>query len=324
MEDVDRKNAKVAIIGSGLIGRNWAMIFAGAGYRVCLYDVEPGQVSRALDATQHTLAGYQEKGLLRGQGSAVEQAERIKGTINLQECISGAFYVQECVPEDVDIKKKVFGQIDDLMDDDTIVASSSSCLTATMFAEDFKHRQNMLVAHPVNPPYFLPLVEIVPAPFTWLNVIQKVRSLMEEIGQSPITLKYEARGFALNRIQYACINECWNMYKTGLLSAEDIDRVCTEGLGRRYAFIGPLETMHLNAHGVEDYCQKFAQGAYNVQQETFHPLPVLYDLKTAKNVQEELEKRVPLEKLPARRAWRDNMLAGLAKFKAESEKDDFK
>jgi L-gulonate 3-dehydrogenase len=65
----------------------------------------------------------------------------------------------------------------------------------------------------VNPPYFLPLVEIVPAPFTWLNVIQKVRSLMEEIGQSPITLKYEARGFALNRIQYACINECWNMYK---------------------------------------------------------------------------------------------------------------
>lgn len=70
------------------------MIFAGAGYRVCLYDVEPGQVSRALDSTQHTMAGYQEKGLLRGQSSAAEQAERIKGTTNLQECLSGAFYVQ--------------------------------------------------------------------------------------------------------------------------------------------------------------------------------------------------------------------------------------
>jgi 3-hydroxyacyl-CoA dehydrogenase len=87
-------NLLIFIDFSGMIGRNWAMIFAGAGYRVCLYDVEPGQVSRALDATQHTLAGYQEKGLLRGQGSAVEQTERIKGTTNLQECISGAFYVQ--------------------------------------------------------------------------------------------------------------------------------------------------------------------------------------------------------------------------------------
>lgn len=322
MDEQERKNTKVAIIGSGLIGRNWAMLFAGAGFRPCMYDIEPGQISRALDSTQHTLAGYQERGLLRGQGTAAEQASRIKGTTSLQECLEGAFYVQECVPEDKELKKRVFGQIDDLMNDDTIVASSSSCLTASMFAENLKHRQNMLVAHPINPPYFLPLVEIVPAPFTWLSTIEKVRTLMSSIGQSPITLKYEARGFALNRIQYACINECWNMYKTGLLSAEDIDKVCTDGLGLRYAFIGPLETMHLNANGIEDYCKKFANGAYEVQQETFHPIPVSYDLKTARQIQNEFKDKVPLDKLSSRREWRDNMFANLARLKTELKKGE--
>ncbi|KAL4232707.1 Crystallin [Mactra antiquata] len=320
MAEQGSKNLKVAIVGSGLIGQNWAMIFAGAGYQPCLFDVDEGQLSRALEGTRQTLSKYEKEGQLRGKGTASEQADRIKGTNSLQECLDGAFYVQECVPENLDLKKKVFGEMDSLATDDMILASSSSCLCASSFAADLKHKQNTLVAHPVNPPYFLPLVEIVPAEFTCPEVAKKTRSLMEEIGQSPITLKYECRGFALNRIQYACINECWNMYKTGLLSAEDIDKICTDGLGLRYAIIGPLETMHLNANGIKDYCERYAQGAVEVQKETFHPLPVMYDTETAEKIEQELQSTLPLEKLQDRRVWRDGMLAGLAKYKNDSNK----
>lgn len=317
MADHEKGKGKIAIIGSGLIGRNWAMIFAGAGYHPCLFDVDPGQVSRALEATETHLKDYEKKGQLRGQETAEEQFRRIKGSSSLQECLQEAFYVQECVPENIDLKKKVFSQIDEFARDDMILASSSSCLLASMFAGSIKHRENTLVVHPVNPPYFLPLVEIVPAPFTKPEVTLKARALMEEIGQSPITLKFESLGFAVNRIQYACINECWNMYQTGLLSAEDIDKICTDGLGMRYAFIGPLETMHLNANGIKDYCERYAQGAYNVQKETFHPVPVMYDTDTAEKIQEEFKNHLPLEELQERRKWRDNMLAGLAKYKQE-------
>lgn len=313
---------KIAIIGSGLIGQNWAMIFSGAGYQPCLFDVDPNQLSRALELTREALLGYEEKGFLRGQGSGKDQADRILTTTSLEECLKGALYVQECVPENIDLKKKVFGDLDLLLADDMIAASSSSCLCASMFADGLKHRENMLVAHPINPPYFVPLVEIIPAPFTKPEVTQKVRQLMEDIGQSPITLRREALGFALNRIQYACINECWNMYKTGLLSAEDIDKVCTDGLGLRYAFIGPLETMHLNANGIEDYCERYAQGAVNVQKETFQQIPVLYDTETATKIQEEFQTSLPVDKLQDRRKWRDSMLAGLAKFKSDSKKED--
>lgn len=322
MASGDQLKGKIAIIGSGLIGQNWAMIFSGAGYQSCLFDVDPAQLSKALTTAHEALQRYEQKGFLRGQGSAKVQAERISTTSSLEECLKGAVYVQECVPENIDLKKKVFSDLDKLVADNMIVASSSSCLCASMFADGLKHRENMLVAHPINPPYFVPLVEIIPAPFTKADVTHKVRQIMEEIGQSPITLRQEALGFALNRIQYACINECWNMYKTGLLSAEDIDKVCTDGLGLRYAFIGPLETMHLNANGIKDYCERYAQGAVNVQKETFQQIPVLYDTETAMKIEEEFQTSLPLDKLQERRKWRDSMLAGLSKFKSDSKKEE--
>ncbi|XP_052808553.1 lambda-crystallin-like [Mya arenaria] len=322
MAEKPSESKKVAIIGSGLIGQNWAMIFAGAGYQPCLFDVDPGQLERALQGTRKHLSEYETKGFLRGSGTANEQADKITGTSSLSECLDGAFYVQECVPENIDLKKKVFAEMDGLVGDKTILASSSSCLCASMIVDGLKHQHNAIVAHPINPPYFVPLVEIVPAPFTSPEVTSSVRKLMEDIGQSPITLRQECLGFALNRIQYACINECWNMYKTGLLSAEDIDKVCTDGLGLRYAFIGPLETMHLNANGIKDYCERYAQGAVNVQKETFQQIPVLYDTETAQKIQEEWTNSLPLDTLPERRVWRDEMLAKLSKLKIEDSKSE--
>lgn len=312
---------KIGIVGSGLIGQNWSMIFASAGYNVTVFDVDPDQLKRAQSSLKSTLEQYERDGYLRGKLTAVQQMALISTSSSISDCLKDAFYVQECVPENLDLKKKVFAEMDAVASDGVILASSSSCLCASMFTEGLTHKANMLVAHPINPPYFIPLVELVPAPWTKQDVVTKARGLMEEVGQSPITLRRESLGFALNRIQYAAINESWNMYQSGLLSAEDIDRVCHTGLGLRYAFIGPLETMHLNANGITDYCERYAEGAYNVQKETFKPVPVMYDVSTAEKVQEEFNQTIPLDKLAERRRWRDKRLAELSKLKKTLDED---
>ncbi|XP_069102316.1 LOW QUALITY PROTEIN: lambda-crystallin homolog [Argopecten irradians] len=312
---------KIGIVGSGLIGQNWSMIFASAGYNVTVFDVDPDQLKRTQSSLKSTLEQYERDGYLRGKLTAVQQMALISTSSSISDCLKDAFYVQECVPENLDLKKKVFTEMDAVASDGVILASSSSCLCASMFTEGLTHKANMLVAHPINPPYFIPLVELVPAPWTKQDVVTKARGLMEEVGQSPITLRRESLGFALNRIQYAAINESWNMYQSGLLSAEDIDRVCHTGLGLRYAFIGPLETMHLNANGITDYCERYAEGAYNVQKETFKPVPVMYDVSTAEKVQEEFNQTIPLDKLAERRRWRDKRLAELSKLKKTLDED---
>ncbi|BFZ10216.1 hypothetical protein BsWGS_13255 [Bradybaena similaris] len=307
---------KIAIIGSGLIGQSWAMIFAGAGYKVTIFDILPEQVSKALETVKLRLTKYEAQGCLRGSLSAQKQISLVSGSSSLEECLHGSSYVQECVPESVELKKKVFHQMDPFITDDMIVATSSSCIGVSQFAGDLKNRHRTLVAHPVNPPYFIPLVEVVPGPWTLPEVTAKTRVLLEAVGQSPVTLSREVPGFALNRIQYSIINECWNMYKDGLLSASDIDKVMVDGLGPRYAFIGPLETMHLNADGIVDYCKRYAQGAYNVSS-TFIPPPILYDVPTAEKILKEVEETIPLERVAESQAWRDERLAALAALKQQ-------
>lgn len=310
------KKEKIAVVGSGLIGQSWSMIFAGSGHSVTIFDIYPEQVEKALANIRTTLARYEEQGCLRGELSAQEQAKLITGSSSLKDCMQGAYYVQECVPESVDMKRKVFEQMDPWVTPDMVVATSSSCICVSQFAGGMKNKQRTLVAHPVNPPYFIPLVEIVPGPWTLPEVTARTRNLLGRVGQSPVTLSKEVAGFALNRIQYSIINECWSMYQEGLLSAADIDKVMVDGLGPRYAFIGPLETMHLNADGIVDYCNRYAQGAYNVCS-TLTPPPIMYDVPTARKVQQEMEVTIPLDQVTARRKWRDERLAALAGLKTK-------
>jgi L-gulonate 3-dehydrogenase len=136
--------------------------------------------------------------------------------------------------EDVQLKKQVFSEIDaNITNDEMTVGSSTSCFLPSLFTSGLKHQANFLVAHPINPPYFIPLVELVPAPWTDPKAVQKVRTLMEEIGQSPVTMSKELPGFAVNRIQYAILNECFNLVNEQVLTAEDVDKVMRDGLGLR-------------------------------------------------------------------------------------------
>jgi L-gulonate 3-dehydrogenase len=313
-------NAKVGIIGSGLIGRSWAMLFAAAGYRVSLYDSEVGAVGKAKSLILEQLDSLHQQKLLRGSLAVSQQHSLISEAHSLEDCVLNSVYVQECVPENLELKQKIFSAIDEVVDDEEVVlASSSSCIPPSKFSENLKHRSQIIVAHPVNPPYFVPLVEIVPAPWTSEAIKQKARKMMEIIGQSAITLKKEIAGFALNRIQYAVINECWRLVEDDLLSVEDVDRVMKDGLGPRYAFMGPFETIHLNAEGVGNYCLRYGETIWNVSQ-TFGPTPRLApDDQITKRIEDELAEKIPLDQLEHRRQWRDDRLAELVKLKMTAQ-----
>lgn len=145
-----KSDGHVAIIGSGAIGRCWAALFARAGYSVCIYDIEASQVQGALEATLSMLQSMESKGLLGDGQAPLEVHKRISGCSQLEEAMTNALHVQECVPENVELKKKVFGSLDKLADDSVVLSSSTSCIAPSAFTENLKHRSQCIVCHPVT------------------------------------------------------------------------------------------------------------------------------------------------------------------------------
>ena len=247
--------SKVAIIGTGLIGRAWAMVFARAGWTAALSDPAPGAVEAALESCRIGLE------TLAGQGLCADAKgahSRIVPTASLAEAVSGADHVQENGPEQLDVKRALFAEIDRLADPQAVLASSTSAIQCSLFTEGLPNRARCLVAHPVNPPHLIPVVELSGAPWTDPNVLARARATYESIGQSPITVRKEIDGFILNRLQAALLTEALRLVEEGYVSPQDLDVTVRDGLGLRWSFMGPFETIELNAPGgIQDYCARY-------------------------------------------------------------------
>jgi len=308
---------KIGIVGSGLIGRSWAMLFASGGYPVVLFDTDQKQVEVALGLILDQMKNMEADGTLRGTATAAAQHKLITGVSSLAECLAGAWFVQECVPESLPLKKQIFGEMDLLVGEDTILSSSTSCILPSAFTETLAHRHHCLVSHPVNPPYFVPLVEIVPAPWTKPEAVASTRKLMEDLGQKPVTFSREIEGFGLNRIQYAILNECHHMVSEGLLNAADVDTLMTAGLGPRYAWMGPLETAHLNAEGTGSYCERYGATINRISATLKGPAD--WTLDSSKTLVDQMNQRYPVDTLQDRRKIRDEKLSALAKLRTQQK-----
>ncbi|XP_061648474.1 lambda-crystallin homolog [Phyllopteryx taeniolatus] len=308
----------ITVIGSGLIGRSWAMVFASGGYTVKLYDNQAGQAANAMTEMKKQMMELQEVGMLRGQLSAMQQLALLSSHEDLQQALQGAFFVQECVFENLEVKQNLFRDMERLVGEDVILSSSTSCLVPSAVFLSVQNRSRCLVSHPVNPPYYVKLVELVPHPETAVAIMENTYALMTEVGQVPVRLKKEIDGFTLNRVQAAIIAECWRLVQDGVISVQDIDLVMSEGLGMRYAFIGPMETMHLNApEGLGDYLKRYGEGIRRVLR-SFGPVPDFF-AEDAKSVISEMCELVPNNErhLSARRERRDQLLMGLAHLKKD-------
>merc|ERR1712062_695757 len=314
---------KVGVVGSGLVGKSWAMIFASQGYQVVLFDIEQSQVTRAMNGIANDLQDFEKEGILRGNLSAKVQTDLISGCTKLEECVKDSVYIQECVPENLNLKIKVWTEIDNLVTSDkAILATSTSCILPSKICSTLKHREQFIVAHPVNPPYHAPMVELVPS--EWTNEFTKTetRKIMSEVGQVPVSMSKELPGFILNRIQYAILNECWRLVADDIVSAEDLDVVMKDGLGLRYAVCGPMEVIHLNAEGLKKYCEVYGDTIYNVSTD-FKGIPGAWKMDTADGVAEvekphdQMTDLYPMDKLDERRLRRDKILSNIAKIKRQ-------
>jgi 3-hydroxyacyl-CoA dehydrogenase/3-phenylpropionate/cinnamic acid dioxygenase small subunit len=294
--------ATIGIVGAGSIGVAWAIVFARGGSAVALEDPDPQRLEaapRELRARLEELAGF---GLLGEPPSVV--AARVRTS---PDAVSGADYVQECAPEDLELKRELFADLDRRAPPDAILASSSSAITASATAGHLAGRARCLVAHPGNPPYLLPVVELVPAPFTRPDVVDRAAAILEEAGMNVVRVAREVEGFVFNRLQGALLREAYCLVRDGVVGVEDVDRVVREGLGPRWAVIGPFETSDLNTRGgIEVHAARMGpayerMGAERGQHDPWTP-------ELIATVTAERRALLPLEEWNERVAWRDRML----------------
>lgn len=306
---------RIAIVGSGMIGRAWAISFSRGGLNVSLWDGSPGVIDDALATIQARLHDLHQAGLADDPEAAFA---RITPASTLAEAVSGAAYVQENLPETVETKRAIFSELDALAAPGTVLASSTSAIPASHFTEGLAGRARCLVAHPANPPYLIPMVELCPAPWTDPEVVARTRALLAGIGQAPVMVRREIRGFILNRIQGALLNEAFRLVAEGYVTPEDLDTTVAQGLGLRWSFMGPFETIDLNAPGgVRDYCERYGALYQEMRRDPPGSEPWSEALISRLDVQR--RGAVPAEAHPARQAWRDRRLMALAAHKRAME-----
>ena len=243
--------------------------------------------------------------------------ELISTADSLEELVKDAVHIQECVFDSLPLKQDIFGQVDSLLGDNNTVAICSSTsihLPSLVFEKVVSHKSQCLVAHPINPPHYVKLVELIPCAETREEILIRTRLTMVEIGQKPVVLRKEIPGFALNALQYAVFQAAFKLIHDGVMTPDDVDTVVTDGLGPRYAFIGPWMTAHLNANGVSDYLDRYGNGIYNCLVENHGPVQKI-EGEAAQQIVDAMTFEVPLDKLAEKRAWRDKCLSELARVK---------
>ena len=308
-----------AIVGAGFIGRAWAISFARAGANVRLWDQAEGAAAKAIDYISGVLEDLAGNDLLIGQSPAAVLA-RISPAATLDDALAEATHVQENTPEVLETKIAVFQKLDAAARPDAVLASSTSALLPSRFTEGLKGRGRCLVVHPINPPYLIPAAEVVPAPWTTSETVERTRNFLVAAGHAPLVMKKELDGFIMNRMQGALLEEAFRLVADGYASVEDVDVGIRDGLALRWSFMGPFETIDLNAPGgVRDYVERY-QGIYEklfpqMQRRVDWNGPVMA------TVEPERRKLVPAEKLQDRQVWRDRRLMALAAHKRRAAKD---
>lgn len=310
---------KIAVVGTGLVGRAWAITFARAGFSVTLFDEKPDNVDKALDFIDSVLPDLNDNDLLSGR-SVESVRSGLHRANSLADALADCVHVQESTFEDLQVKREIFTALDAGAPDNAVLASSTSAILPSAFTEHVKGRHRCLVAHPINPPYLVPAVEVVPSPWTDENCWQQTGDLMREVGQQPIMMKKEIDGFVMNRLQGVLLQEAFRLVDAGVATAEDVDVGIRAGLGLRWSFMGPFETIDLNAPGgVKDYIERF-ESAYATMAGTQRD-PISWTQAAGKEIEDSRRQALDLDQLQQRSRWRDRRLMQLRAHQNQQQDD---
>jgi len=305
----------VAVIGAGLIGRSWGIVFARGGFDVALYDAGAGVADAARELVAEGLSELAAQGLV---GDAAAAARRVRAAYSIADALSGAELVQENLPENLQRKREMFAELDRLAAPDVILASSTSTIVASLFTEDLAGRQRCLVAHPVNPPHLVPVVELVGAPWTSPEIIARAKAIYESVEQVPIIVRREIDGFILNRLQAVLLSEAFRLVGDGYVSPQDLDKTLKDGLGLRWSFMGPFETIELNAPGgIPDYCRRYGPSLSRLSGAS----PQVYQGDNLDHILTQWGEAPTPDQIAARMRWRDRRLAALKAHKRSQPAD---
>lgn len=316
MQDA-RPAIAIAIVGAGSIGVAFAIVFARTHHAVRLFDPDAAARERALSTFAARLDDLVEAGL-QDRASIAEVLPRLTVCAELADAVGTADLVIECAPERVEIKRDLFAQLDALTKPDAVLASASSFLAASKFTEDLKGRERCLVLHPGNPPYLIPVLEVVPAPYTSKACVERAMQMSAAAGLKPVLVAREVEGFLFNRLQGAVLREAYCLVRDGVASVEDIDTVMRDGLGMRWSVIGPFETADLNTQGgIASHAVKMGPSYERMGKERGQNDPWTPELVA--RVEAQRREVLPLDQWQDRVAWRDRALMKVVKLRGESD-----
>ena len=308
----------VTIIGAGLIGRAWSAIFARADWEVSVWDPVDSQCTAATDLIGAQLDQMALHGLCDNAATA---KARVRVVPSLETAVETADFVQECGPELLDAKKDLFERLDKCTRPGVVIASSTSAIVPSLFTSELAGRDRCLVGHPVNPPHLVPVVEICGAPWTSDQAKARAGEVYAGIGQVPIEVKKEIDGFILNRLQAALLTEAFRLVQEGYVTPKDLDHTVANGLGLRWSFMGPLETIELNApEGIADYCRRYSP-FFRRTVET-PPTATVWSDANIQAVADAWGPPPSAATVSNKSRWRDRRLAALAAHKRLQSKSD--
>lgn len=230
----------IAVIGAGFMGHGIGQVFAGKGYSVTLMDLSEDLLAKAIENIRSNLGIMAENGI--GTEQDIDPAvSRIKTTTDVAEAVSEADFVVEAVSENLDLKQKVFQKLDSLCQRDAILATNTSVISITEIASKAEFRDRIVGTHFWNPPYLIPLVEVVRGEDTSDGTMERTFSLLEYVGKHPVRVNKDVPGFVANRLQHALWREAISIVEKGIADAETVDECIKFGFGLRLPVLGPIE-----------------------------------------------------------------------------------
>jgi len=307
----------VAVVGTGVIGRSWILVFARAGCQTRIFDQDPQQVKKAMIWLDNFFAQDVKERFMTAS-EAKRQKKRVSVHTSLEETLKGAEYIQESGPERLDIKRSLFASLDKASEQMAIIASSTSTLDIEEIAAGLRGKARCITAHPFNPPHVLPAVEMMPTRNGDPAVFEAAAEFMKSIGQKPVRMNYFVTGYLANRIQAAVVREALHLVNKGVADVEAVDTVISEALGLRWALFGNFGTNHTNAdQGIREYYARYSQAYKDLMNDLDPTLPP-FDPEMIERIGKGVDVMMGPSSVADLCRWRDRMVRKIRSLKEQN------